>query len=811
MADYLSAPLPFVMGLDSRFFDQYDQPGDVNAVDLDTNTVSLCRAQRQLATKLLPKRAARTLKQSLAMLQEKCVQHNRLAQRLEMENDDSIDFEFKLRARESALELEIQEAFLVFMCSVLGGYRASLLPITRAPSAGVTDVGNLFDIPGFLRSRDKNYHLFYKLVMKTQMFTKFIEECSFVSDINTSLAFFDECVERVEREEGGRLLEGDGSVSDRTVFILPPDASDLPEGAEYRGATLNKFDHSLFKEMPLLGGTSDSSGGGEAAGADQFVTPQLSALARRTKQEIRSAVKIARKHAANPLLWAKCLLGSCYSIWFLHLPSMVLSSGGSMATLRSGHHLLERMQRLRLHPVDEICYRVMMQLCGLYSQPVLAVKVLFEMRRHGVHPNAVTYGHYNKAVLESEWPQGIASGSQLLWHKLRNVLTAVWLFKAAGRARRARDEDNLSLESGVSQTGLDLEVDTGPAEKGGQGGEAAEAKDEDKTEEAGELGECRNSSGSHSDVGYSSMIEQAGVIEAEPAATEAGQGGAEARSMERSRSFSIVKPPPERKVSGEEAEAVLEEAEETLVADTGAGERPSVQEVWEEEAGPRAGPRYTDIRTKFPQLLSKTSGAARPLFRQESQESHLSDQVRGYIEGDPSGPSSRGGSEVRDLSEASAAAGSQESLEILDSFPDSPGKGRPALPTLVETPPLDTDRSSRAHLEKVPVTLDDPLGALSAQTTPSTTPAKDKELAVSVTVNIMELTNHTLQNRSSRFRVSRTALSYSFHDKPDFKAGNSSFKHPPILAIFSCVTHLTQPMQCNVTHPWSHPVVHLLD
>ena len=109
------------------------------------------------------------------------------------------------------------------------------------------------NIQGFLRSRDKNYHLFYKLVMKTQMFTKFIEECSFVSDINTSLAFFDECVERVEREEGGRLLEGEGSVSDRTVFILPPDASDLPEGAEYRGATLHKFDHSLFKEMPLLG------------------------------------------------------------------------------------------------------------------------------------------------------------------------------------------------------------------------------------------------------------------------------------------------------------------------------------------------------------------------------------------------------------------------------------------------------------------------------------------------------------------------------------------------------------------------------
>merc|ERR1719270_2307248 len=111
---------------------------------------------------------------------------------------------------------------------------------------------------------------------------------------------------------------------------------------------------------------------------------------------------------------------------------MVMMNQGAVSTIRNGYHTLQRMQRLRLHPVDEICYRVLMQLCGLYSQPVIAVKVLFEMKRHGVHPNAVTYGYYNKAVLESDWPQGIASSSQMLWHKLRNVQTAVWLFRQAG-------------------------------------------------------------------------------------------------------------------------------------------------------------------------------------------------------------------------------------------------------------------------------------------------------------------------------------------------------------------------------------------
>lgn len=37
-----------------------------------------------------------------------------------------------------------------------------------------------------------------------------------------------------------------------------------------------------------------------------------------------------------------------------------------------------------------------MQLCGLYGQPLLAVKLLFHMKRSGVQPNALTYGFYNK-------------------------------------------------------------------------------------------------------------------------------------------------------------------------------------------------------------------------------------------------------------------------------------------------------------------------------------------------------------------------------------------------------------------------------
>lgn len=39
---------------------------------------------------------------------------------------------------------------------------------------------------------------------------------------------------------------------------------------------------------------------------------------------------------------------------------------------------------------------MLLQLCGQYSQPVLAVRVFFEMKKAGVQPNAITYGYYNK-------------------------------------------------------------------------------------------------------------------------------------------------------------------------------------------------------------------------------------------------------------------------------------------------------------------------------------------------------------------------------------------------------------------------------
>lgn len=122
----------------------------------------------------------------------------------------------------------------------------------------------------------------------------------------------------------------------------------------------------------------------------------------RTKLEVRSAQRNAEKISNSPDLWVKYLMSHCYSLWFIHLPSYVRSAHSKEKALRTAFDILVRLQKSKLIAIDEVCYRILMQLCGTYDQPNLAQSLLSEMRKHSVQPNAMTYGYYNKAVYDSQ-------------------------------------------------------------------------------------------------------------------------------------------------------------------------------------------------------------------------------------------------------------------------------------------------------------------------------------------------------------------------------------------------------------------------
>ncbi|CAK6954414.1 C-myc promoter-binding protein [Scomber scombrus] len=441
LAGVLSAPCPFIVGVDSRYFDLYVPPADISCVDLDTNTIFQKDDKKALTWKILPRRACKHLLNTLNKLHQQLTedgQFNREDVQIEQTVTDS-----ELTGGKSlhTLELEIQEAFLRFMAAILRGYRSYLLPITQAPSEKTTDANSLFDLQGFLKSRDRSHQRFYSLMTKTQMFSRFIEECSFVSDKDASLAFFDECVDKMdsERPEDTRLIELDESHgSEHTVYINPPELPPLPQGEEHPLCYSYSGFPVLNAELlePLEGPNPPSAGLASRHSSPASPT----AIFRRSKQEIKLAQRMAKTYSSMPQMWSKCLLRHCYGLWFICLPGFVSTCHSKVRALRMAYDVLRKMQDKKLQAPDEVCYRVLLQLCGQYSQPVLAVRVLFEMKKAGVQPNAITYGYYNKAVLESTWPS-TTRGGYFLWGKLRNVVLGVVQFKRASRKHQTPQRD----------------------------------------------------------------------------------------------------------------------------------------------------------------------------------------------------------------------------------------------------------------------------------------------------------------------------------------------------------------------------------
>uniref|UniRef100_A0A1A8M8M7 DENN/MADD domain containing 4A n=1 Tax=Nothobranchius pienaari TaxID=704102 RepID=A0A1A8M8M7_9TELE len=242
-----------------------------------------------------------------------------------------------------------------------------------------------------------------------------------------------------ERQEDNRLIELDESHrSEHTVYINPPELPPLPQGEEHPLCYSYSGFPVLMSELlePMEGLNPLSAGIASRHSSPASPT----AIFRRSKQEIKSAHKMAKTHSSMPQMWSKCLLRHCYGLWFICLPGLVGNCHSKVRALRTAHDVLRKMQDKKLQAPDEVCYRVLLQLCGQFSQPVMAVRVLFEMKKAGVQPNAITYGYYNKAVLESTWPS-TTRGGYFLWGKLRNVILGVLQFKQAGRKLQTPHRD----------------------------------------------------------------------------------------------------------------------------------------------------------------------------------------------------------------------------------------------------------------------------------------------------------------------------------------------------------------------------------
>ncbi|WKY05599.1 hypothetical protein Q1695_006083 [Nippostrongylus brasiliensis] len=438
LAGVLHAPLPFIAGVDSRYFDLYeDPPPDVTCFDLDTATISQSLNRLSLKLSILPKKPTKILKNTLDDLLRRL---NKEAFDLGSKKADyvPVDREMIIQKKRKELELAIHDAFLRFMASLMRGYQAFLRPIKSAPaSVSATDTGNLFDLDGFLRSRDKSGAEFFKRFVATQSFIRFIEERCFISDKSTFNAFFDDCITKVDLSEGtaAPLLEADfsGHLNNTSVFIAPPEPIIDPVTGHEREFKYDRFPRHLDPTLYQLDQLNMNRSADQQPVPVQYEHNRCAAV--RTKPEVKSSILAATNSVrTNPLHWPKTLLFYSYSLWFMQLPSLIAIAPNKRKILLLAFHILDRMEHTEVFPLDQVCYRILIELCGECGEPSLAVKVLQAMHRAGVEQNAVTYGIYHRAVLNAKWPSPARQRAVCAWTQLRLFLNAVARFKLCIRS-----------------------------------------------------------------------------------------------------------------------------------------------------------------------------------------------------------------------------------------------------------------------------------------------------------------------------------------------------------------------------------------
>ncbi|CAG0919302.1 unnamed protein product, partial [Notodromas monacha] len=454
LANVLSAPMPFLVGVDSRYFDLYDPPDGVICVDLDTDSLRIPPDKEWMSAKALPKKCVKMLISLLKQLtyrvrviqrEERCQQNVHDKNPAGFSDADS---DMKWKQKEMTLEMDIQEAFLYFMAGILKGYQHYLTPVSSEPKMWASDPADLFESPAFLRSRDKAYHAFYSILVETQLFTHFIQERSFTSSKDASLAFFDVIMDKLGQEEDApvKLLERDSPQNQMAAMILPLEREDLPEGISYTYNGIDKLNLCLMKR-PKITSHLHNFKDNAVDGLVNYLPGASPMIARRIKHEIRLAQKIVKKHADGDSTWAKALLSCSISIWFAHLPSYIIwYKGDKLDVLEKAYEKLVFVQKTKLKWIDEVWFRVMMQLCNQYKEGRMAVKVFSLMKELRVGVNALTYGLYNRAMLDARWNTSMSDrASARAWRKLRNIVWAIAYMKTAAHAKAER-KSSLSSE-----------------------------------------------------------------------------------------------------------------------------------------------------------------------------------------------------------------------------------------------------------------------------------------------------------------------------------------------------------------------------
>nr|CAH8867689.1 unnamed protein product [Trichobilharzia regenti] len=214
----IQSPSPYLIGMNSRFFDFFRLPpnGGIAYLDLDTNNFKppTSFGQVTLDSKVLPKKPLKQLKVKLIELKERIINMRNTSTRqlsnkhANVQRTMMLDCMFSTSNSELAQEelvkirkrtkigAQIKDAFFQFMVHLLKDYRACLIPVRNVNN----DV--LFNVERFLREyADKPTIPFYRALFETQQWTNFVRDRIYASSRDEELEYFDNHIELLRESE----------------------------------------------------------------------------------------------------------------------------------------------------------------------------------------------------------------------------------------------------------------------------------------------------------------------------------------------------------------------------------------------------------------------------------------------------------------------------------------------------------------------------------------------------------------------------------------------------------------------------------
>jgi hypothetical protein len=462
----------------------------------------------------MPKKSLNELQNNLTKISYELEKVNEMEQQLNSSLQGrsfptSTEIEGKLRKRKLMLNTLIREAFLKFMVSILHNYKKFLKTVTRKPNLKALDrnLNTYFDSEGFIRHMEKENqpcNLFFKELVKTQLFYDCIMNLSFTTELQLELAdsfafFSDLCSRYNYTSTEIRLLDLNESLNNQTVVILPPAMSEIFNGqtdghlnsdfiydikpGKFPISNTELHHNSLASKNNLNNIENDKEGSMNSKSEldqeneDSAVQPSkllenirslkiipntpigvrtqteklqykktIGLVLQKAEHHNKNTKKITSLSKINSKVQAFYFLSQAYSLWFIYLPEYVkicTCKDTIKILLNYGYYVLIQMQNHHLTQPDEICYRIMMQLCLMYKFPTLAVKTLLHMRKFKIELTPITYSFYNKALIDVEsWP----TFQQDRWAKVRAIFLVISQFKHNLKLKAYREKSKLKKQ-----------------------------------------------------------------------------------------------------------------------------------------------------------------------------------------------------------------------------------------------------------------------------------------------------------------------------------------------------------------------------